>query len=321
MNHYLRNFLYEEATDNPSGGGGGGGNGGGGAATTILSSEQQQQQQQDKPPGQQQQQPATTNDWIQEGKFAVGFSQRLPDHLKEHAATLSKFENVPLEDVLKSYGALEKKIGSRVQAPGPEAKPEEVAAWRKITGAPEKIEDYGIKKPDDIPDALWDSGLADGFVKMAHKHHMSPAAANEMVGWFNEHMKGEAAKMNQGFEAQQQEVVSGLQKDWGDKFASNVQAARRVATIAKLDVSDPNVGNNPAVIRALYEVSNLISDDKALSVGAPGGSRLTGAEEADDIQSNQSNPYHDDYMGKNGPERQQKAADRVRKLRVSSVTA
>ncbi len=257
------------------------------------------------------------SDWLVEGKFASGFSQRLPDDLKEHAATMSKFEGVPLKDVLKSYGALQQKLGKRVQAPSPDAKPEEIAEWRKITGAPEKPEGYNITKPADMPDQYWNPELADGFAQMAHKHHLSPAAAQDLVSWWNGQQKA-AIEKTQGYmnDFKVQSELS-LQKDWGDKFQDNVHAAKRVAMISGLDVNDPDIGDNPTIIRALHAMSNLISDDRQVS-GKGGAPSMSGMQEADDIQRNPANPWYNDYHNKNGTERQKQAQDRVLKLRMAA---
>lgn len=256
------------------------------------------------------------SDWIVEGKFAKGFSSRLPDDMKEHASTMQKFEDVPLQDVLKSYGALQQKLGQRVQAPLPDAKPEEIAAWRKVTGAPETAEGYKIEKPADMPAEQWNPELARGFSEMAHKHHLSPAAAADLVQWWNG-QQAEAMAQTQGYVQEYRDTAElSLKKDWGDKFEANAKAAQRVAGMAGLDVNDPAIGNNPAVIRALHSMSNLISDDKQITGAGVQGIGLSRGQEADDIQRNPANPFHADYHGKNGSERQKQAQDRMMKLRM-----
>ena len=259
------------------------------------------------------------NDWFtSEGQFMKGVSGRLPEDLKEHAATVQKFEGVPFTDVLKSYGSLQRKLGERLQMPGDDSKPEQVAAWRKITGTPEKPEGYEICRPEDVPKEMWNDGLAKGFAELAHKHHMSPAAAKEIVGWWNAQQKGAWESAQGQAQSMQEEAVANLRTEWRDRFADNLHSARRVALISNLDPNDPAIGNNPTVIRVLHAMSALISDDHEIRSNST-GPRLSPTQEADDIQTNPANAWYADYQGKHGADRQKAAADRVLKLRMSAV--
>lgn len=261
--------------------------------------------------------PASITDLIVDGKFQAGFSARLTDDLKPYGGTLRKFEGVPVADVLKSYGELEKKIGQRVQAPGEGAKPEEIAAWRKITGAPETADGYKIEKPADMPPELWSPDLAKGFSEIAHKHSLPPSAVAEIATWWNGQQSALYGQAMGQVEAETAKQIEGLRTEWGEKFAPNVQAASRIAKIAGVDVEDPDIGNNPAVIKALHAVSLLVSEDKQPVGGVGGGPVLSYAQQADDIQTNKSNPLYDDYHGKNGEQRQRQAAERARALRAA----
>ena len=311
---FIHNWLFAEE----GGGSGGGGNPPPAPTTppTLLGGDNPPPAGDQPPPAPQP--PLGANEYLSEGKFQSGFSQRLPDDLKPYGGTLKKFEGVPLNDVLKSYGELEKKIGQRVAPPLPDAKPEEIAAWRKVTGAPEKPEGYDIKKPEDIPAEYWSPDLVKGFSEIAHKHHLSPAAAQELVAWWNNEQKGGIEKLNGSVQEAHEQAVGALQKEWGEKFGDNVHAAKRVAAIAGLDVNDPEIGNNPVIIRALHSMSAIISDDRQVTPKGGGSISMSPAMEADDIQRNPSNPYHDDYMGKNGTDRQKAVQDRMLKLRQAS---
>lgn len=308
--HRFTRFMNQEGQGSGSGGG-----------STVLSGGQQQGQGQGQ--GQQQQQAPQAighGDWLTEGKFSTGISGRLSDDLKPYAGSIQKFEGVPIGDVLKSYGELEKKLGQRVQPPGAEAKPEEIAAWRKTVGAPEKVDGYDIKRPDDMPEQLWNEPLVNSFKELALKHHLPPAAAADMVNWWNGQQKAALESYQRDAEAQAQAVTSDLKKEWGESYDANLNGARRVAALAKLDIQDPEIGDNPAVIRALHSMAALVSEDRQVQGGSGNGPSLTARQQADDIQTNKSNPYYDDYQGKNGPERQQAAAEKIRKLRELAAT-
>jgi hypothetical protein len=254
-------------------------------------------------------------EWLVDGKFAQGLSGRLSDDLKPYAGSIRKFEGTPIQDVLKSYGELEKKLGQRMQPPGAEARPEEVAAWRKNLGVPEKPDGYGIARPEDVPVELWNDELVRGFTAVAHKHHIPAAAAQELVQWWNGQQMA-AISRYQGEAADGREaMVQGLQSEWGERYEANLQGAQRVAAMARLDVNDPQIGDNPGVIRALHAMASLVSEDRQVT-GGSGALRLTRLQQADDIQTNKSNPMYDDYHGANGPERQAMVAEQIRRLRI-----
>lgn len=254
-------------------------------------------------------------EWLVDGKFAQGLSGRLSEDLKPYAGSIRKFEGTPIQDVLKSYGELEKKLGQRMQPPGPEARPEEVAAWRKSLGVPEKPDGYEIARPEEVPAELWNDELVRGFTAMAHKHHIPAAAAQELVQWWNGQQMAALSRYQSEAANGREALVQGLQSEWGERYEANLQSAQRVAAMARLDVNDPSIGDNPAVIRALHAMASLVSEDRQVT-GGSGALRLTRQQQADDIQTNKSNPLYGDYHGANGPERQAAVAEQIRRLRV-----
>lgn len=270
--------------------GGGAGNGGGAAA-------------------------AAGGEWLVDGKFAPGLSGRLSEDLRPYAGSIRKFEGTPIQDVLKSYGELEKKLGQRMQPPGAEARPEEVAAWRKNLGVPEKPDGYGISRPEEVPVELWNEELVRGFSAVAHKHHIPAAAAQELVQWWNGQQMSAITRHQADAANGREALVQGLQREWGERYEANLQGAQRVAAMARLDVNDPSIGDNPAMIRALHAMASLVSEDRQ-ETGGSGALRLTRGQQADDIQTNKSNPLYDDYHGANGPERQAMVAEQIRRLRM-----
>ena len=88
----------------------------------------------------------------EKGGFKQDWTKSLPDHLKPFEGSLSKYPT-PF-DALAGLGNAQKLIGQRqsVKLPGEGATDEQWSAYRaevaKITGAPAKPEDYGIKAPE-----------------------------------------------------------------------------------------------------------------------------------------------------------------------------
>ena len=57
-------------------------------------------------------------------------------------------------EVVKSYAALQSRLGRSVVKPGPDAGPEELAAYRRQLGVPDSAEGYDVTLADDLPAAL-----------------------------------------------------------------------------------------------------------------------------------------------------------------------
>src|SRR5690606_22717197 len=76
-------------------------------------------------------------------------------------------------EVVKSYAALQSRLGRSVVKPGPDAAPEEVAAYRRQLGVPERPEQYEVRLPETLPAALRDdpagAALQQGFLKAMHE--------------------------------------------------------------------------------------------------------------------------------------------------------
>lgn len=242
------------------------------------------------------------------GSFKQGWQDTLPDGLKEFSGILGKYPN-PVE-LARALGHSQKLISQKQQAgkpPGPDAKPEEVAAWRKTLGVPDKPEDYGIKAPEKLPDGVkWDDAEAANFSKFAHEIGLTPQQAQKLIEYdvgikANMYQAG-SGKLAEYVEAQKKELAA----EWGDKFQDNAARALNAAQILGLDANDPEIGNSAKMIKALYTASQLISEDKLVGSGR-GGSGMTNKQMADDIMVNPSNPWNAAYMGKEGEARQKEA--------------
>ncbi|MDZ4289877.1 MAG: hypothetical protein U0984_18070 [Prosthecobacter sp.] len=244
-------------------------------------------------------------------RFAQNWTQRLPDPYRQHEKTLAKFTG-PLE-LAAGYANLEKRLGERIKPPGADAKPEEIEAWRALNGVPKTPEDYGLKAPENLPEGVvWNDGLAKDFAGLAHKHHLPPAAVQELIAFHN----GNLAKMQEGATQQQRAVVAqakeDLQREWGGDAGRNSVLAVKMAQTLGLDPNDEIVANNPKIIAALYRASEMLTsltrEDQRL---VDGGQASWGQSAETQLQKIRSS---DDYQGRNGPEKQQAAAAQMKRV-------
>src|SRR5688572_27643441 len=78
--------------------------------------------------------------WADEnGTFSERWMDRLPEEIRGHAS-LKSIGSV--QDLAKSYIHTKGMVGAKLEMPGEQATPEQIANWRRIVGAPERPEGY-----------------------------------------------------------------------------------------------------------------------------------------------------------------------------------
>jgi len=232
----------------------------------------------------------------EKGGFKPGWSKAygLPDTLE------AKFSSP--EALLKSHVALEKMLGNqnKVAVPGPNAMPEERAAFFKAIGRPDKPEQYGVTMPKTLPDGktpfpaeLWNADRAAGFTKLAHELGLTKAQV-ESLSKFDLDL---ALKSHSSIAASQkaaiEAAVSNLKQAWGADYDANLALAERAAKSIGLSGADnPELANNPAFIKAMAEVGKMLGEDRTA------GARGTSHQQSDPrqlisaIRADKNHPYH-----------------------------
>jgi hypothetical protein len=245
-------------------------------------------------------------DWIApDGKINRGAYDRLPESLRPYKDTFAKYETV--DQLLAGFGHTTSLNGKKGLVPLPKDAPPEVKAeWharqKEINGVPDKPEGYGIKKPGDLPDELWDGKYVEGVQSIFHKHNIPPEAAAELVAFGANYGKTTYA---QSMLQQEQALAQGrreLEATWGAETPKKLALAERGAMTLGLDPKDP-IFRNPNVVRAMVKAAEMVSEDKLVAAGAGGGSSSMGfRQEALDISSNPANPLHKAYRDSAHPQ-------------------
>lgn len=232
------------------------------------------------------------------GSFVEGWVDRLPtDFLREedreafrvHAA---KYKN-PL-DAVKSDFHKERILGRRgVPVPGESSSPEEVAAFRKAVGAPERVEDYQLR-PDNLPQGMdWNDDLARPYAEIAHKYHIPAKAMQEMVAIQLSH---ETARMQQTAVMVERELNTGrteLREAFGSEYDRKISLAQRAAASVGVDARSRGF-LDPAVVKGFVRLAEMIDEDR---ISSGSNSALQGGlKRAKDIMTNPTNPYHQKYQ-------------------------
>lgn len=166
---------------------------------------------------------------------------RLPDNVKKFRSSLEQYNSA--EALFHALGHNKSLVGAKALARLPEDAPQEAKdaqakIIREVLGVPDKVEGYGIKKPDQLPEGVtWDDAMVGKYLEVMHKHNLPPAAVQELVK-LNTEIEAERAK-SYGVEqqAQLQAEFSALDKSLPvgttrEQFLA--EASKGVALAAKL---------------------------------------------------------------------------------------
>lgn len=258
---------------------------------------------------------ATETKPIEQAPITPSLNPR-PDYIPAKFWDESKGEP-KLDQLGASYISLEKAFSSKreVRKPGADAKPDEIAAYqsevRKITGAPDKPEGYGLKAPDNLPEGVeWNADLATQAAAIAHKYSVPPEALHELIALNNESIGGMVAKSAEAQKAQREEMIAGLNAEWKDQAPNNWQRAARGAIALGVDINASDLANSPEFIKAALTVDKLIGEDAKL-IGAE-SSQSTYEERMDKLR------VSDAYQGKLGPAKQEEAMKQMQQFYQAS---
>ena len=313
----LRDNLREEVAVDTGGDGGGGGDAGGsatlfsGEAGTATESEGGGSATTTESTGGQ-----GTESWISaDGALTDGWQKALLGEEFHDNATLGTFKD--LNTMAKSLVDTKAMVGKKLEAPGEDASPEQLTAWRKTVGAPETADDYGSLRPESVPADLWDDGGEAAVREIAHKHSIPPAALKDLMEVYGSELAGGLESSEADQAATLQGEGAKLREAWGGEYDTNLATASRVAQTVGLSTSHPSFGD-AEIVKAFAKFGSLISESKLVAgenVGLDGSNRARIASFAD---SKSTDPVVRDYHGANGAERQLAAQNILHNLKSAS---
>jgi hypothetical protein len=179
--------------------------------------------------------------------------------------------------------------------PGEKATAEEIAAWRKITGAPETPDKYGDLRPETIPEAMWDKANEAKLQALAHKHHLPPSAIKDIVGLYGETLGEGVKKTEAEIQANRAGELNTLKAEFGKDFDSSMHAAKRFALTIGLNPESDPMFNSAAAVIAMAKAAKLVSEDKLIN-GQTQGLSGTPQMQANAIMTDTANPLYAKYQ-------------------------
>lgn len=147
-----------------------------------------------------------------------------------------------MRQVWNSFRELESKFtsGGLVKIPGKDASEEEVEAWRKARGIPEKAEEYfdQLKLSDGIVIGEADKPVVDYFAEAAHKAGVAPAEFSPLIEAYYARQEELAAQQDEADDTFRREAEKELKDEFGPSYK------RLTNSIGSLFVSTPG-GTDP----------------------------------------------------------------------------
>ncbi len=138
---------------------------------------------------------------------------------EKRAKDLKKFQSP--EALADGYVALQRRLGSGEYKPTLPKDPtaDDLKAWRKDNGIPEKPDGYDLKGVE-IPEG--DKEIVNGFLTKLHSANASPDVAREAIrSYYAEQSRQVEARQAQD-ETQRQTALDALNQEWGGSFRRNL---------------------------------------------------------------------------------------------------
>ena len=220
-------------------------------------------------------------DWVQsDGSLNSAALERLPDHLKPLKDTWGRIKSI--DDLGVSTVNAQVLIGKKALAPLPPGSPPEAVTARKqlldtINGVPSDPKAYNITKPQEVPDAQWNQGLADNFSKWCHTHSVSPAAAKELMNLQMTGVRGQLeaqAQYENTFWADQQKTFEAQVRAEGIPADRAAMLVEKGAVAAGLDLNNERTkiflkGADARLLAMHHAIA--IGEDRSSAPNAGGG--------------------------------------------------
>ncbi|MGH6716774.1 MAG: hypothetical protein ACREDC_11360, partial [Bradyrhizobium sp.] len=196
-------------------------------------------------------------------------------------------------DVWKAYRALETKLSSGeykpiVAKPANDAAPEDVAAYRKSIGAPEKAEGYLENLPKGlVVDA--DAPLLNKFVERMHASHAPTELVQTAIQSYFDVQQAVNADLVEQDQSAQQRVTDDLYGEWGNETRANLNAVggflrttfgnELAEQIEHARLADgTKLGNSKETIEAFLRIAKDMNPAATIVPGV-GGSSAQGIEQ------------------------------------------
>ncbi len=134
----------------------------------------------------------------------------------------------------------------------------------KRLGRPDTHEAYDL---NGIVPETYNQGIVEDFKKKAHENGMTNEAARKMAEWYKEIELKQQEAYRVSREAQADQNILELKKEFGVRFDEEVKNARKALDAYtdkafKQYMDDTGLGNHPALVKAFAKIGRELSEDR-----------------------------------------------------------
>lgn len=185
--------------------------------------------------------------------------------------TLGKYKSPA--DLAVAHVNLSKMLGNRVEVPTDQTPPEQAQVFWSKLGVPESPEGYEAPK---LPEGYTlDTGMVDGFRKVALDAKITKSGADKLMSWYVEQELIRQTSLQAEFAQEKEEGMKALRNEWGAAADQNIGLCQRVvAQFGGADfqaaLNETGAGNDPRVVKFLAKIGRVMAEDGLVEVATVG---------------------------------------------------
>tara|TARA_R110000787_G_scaffold15257_6_gene47097 strand:- start:113 stop:985 length:873 start_codon:yes stop_codon:yes gene_type:complete len=178
-------------------------------------------------------------------------------------------------EVVRSYSALEKRLGRSVVLPDRDSTPDEIEAFYQRLGRPKSPDAYDVHLPEELQADGADTAKK-AFLQAMHRAGANGPTVQAAIDWY-------AAALADG-ESQAQAVAAekaaeseaALRREWGGSYEKQVAAARRAVghfggAALTSALKGAGIADHPALLKAFAAIGAATAEDTLLAADAGAG--------------------------------------------------
>ena len=245
----------------------------------------------------------------EDGKFAENWHETLPEDIREEKS-LRDFKDVA--GLAKSFVTTKRMLGkNKIAIPNETATDAEWDEVYSALGRPTTPDDYGLKKPEDMPDEVYSEEVAKKAMQLFHKIGLNRKQAEALFAFNNENAMAAYKDMAEQEEHNARELADSLHQEWGRAYDQKVHLGNMAVeqgSGGNAEFKDRLVGrfgNDPDFIRFAANLGAKFAEH-----GVKGAPIPTPSELDDKIHDAM---MKEDYMNRNHPGHQ-KAVENVQRM-------
>jgi hypothetical protein len=219
------------------------------------------------------------------------------------SAWAEKASEKDVPSLVKGYAHLSKRMGSAINLPGKDAKPEEVQALRQklyesgvFQSPPKTPEEYHLKQSDHLPEGVrWSEELSKEFAGVFHKHGIPKAAVEELLPLYEKALGGAA----QSLTVDREQSLAALKAEHGEKYDERVEMVKRMLngilqTPEELEFMEATgLADHPKLLSVMLRLAPLAMQDSAFVESLQrGGGEISGEAAREEYAKIISDPTH-----------------------------